>query len=474
MKHKSRREFLKNLGILGSASLLPLHSSFQFSRKKPADLPNIVFLLSDDQSQPDLGCCGNQAVRTPNLDRLAEEGMRFNRAYVTSSSCSPSRGSVMTGRSPHATGSSRLHIWTMPEVSNLLSLLKEQGYHIGGYRKLHQDNYKSEFDFFGDEEEPLESFFEKRPENKPFYLWFGSNDPHRPYEEGIINQPHDPAKVQVPDFLPDTPEVRKDLALYYDYLTRFDNDCGKLLELLDKHGLSENTMVVMSSDNGMAFPRAKATVYEAGVKVPLLIKWPGQIKEGVVSEELVSLMDLTATWLDMAGISIPEKVEGQSLLPLFTGGDYRPREHIFVGRNWHDNWAPARAAIGKRYKLIQNYRLNTGYLASLDILQSHSYKSIQKLKNQGSLKDPLTWYENTTTPQQEFYDLKDDPGEWNNKSGNESMKSKIKELETALSDWMNSTHDFLPPPVNAYGVWTDVYDDVNPLDGKLPDDKRRL
>jgi len=380
----------------------------------------------------------------------------------------------MTGKSPHATGSTRLHIWAMPEVSNLLSLLKQQGYHIGGYRKLHQDNYKSEFDFFGNEEEPLESFFEQRPENKPFYLWFGSNDPHRPYEEGVIDQPHDPSKVQVPDFLPDTPEVRKDLGLYYDYLTRFDSDCGKLLELLDKYGLSENTMVVMSSDNGMAFPRAKATVYEAGVKVPLLIKWPGQVKEGGVSEELVSLMDLTATWLDMAGISIPEKVEGQSLLPLFTGGNYRSREHIFVDRNWHDNWAPARAAIGKRYKLIQNYRLNTGYLASLDILQSGSYKSIQMLKNQGALKGPLTWYENTSTPQQEFYDLKNDPGEWNNIAGDESMKSKIKDLEIALSDWMNSTHDFLPPPVDAYGAWTDLYDDVNPLDGKLPDDKKRL
>ncbi len=474
MENRSRKEFLKSLGLLGSASLLPFSSSFKFTHKNPGNLPNIVFLLSDDQSQPDLGCCGNQAVNTPNLDRLANEGMRFNRAYVTSSSCSPSRGSVMTGRSPHATGSTRLHIWAMPEVSNLLSLLKRQGYHIGGYRKLHQDNYISEFDFFGDEKEPLESFFEQRPENKPFYLWFGSNDPHRPYEEGIIDRPHDPSKVQVPDFLPDTPEVRKDLALYYDYLTRFDSDCGKLLELLDKYGLSENTMVVMSSDNGMAFPRAKATVYEAGVKVPLLIKWPERIKEGVVTEELVSLMDLTATWLDMAGISIPGNVEGQSLLPLFNGNDYQSKEYVFVGRNWHDNWSPARAVIGKRYKLIQNYRLDTGYLASLDILQSRSYKSIQKLKNQASLKEPLTWYENTTTPQQELYDLKSDPGEWNNKADDERMKSKIKDLEVALSDWMNSTHDFLPPPVNAYGAWTDVYDDVNPLNGKLPDDKKRL
>lgn len=474
MKNRSRKEFLKSLGLLGSASLLPFNSSFEFTRRNAGDLPNIVFLMSDDQSQPDLGCCGNPAVRTPNLDRLADEGMRFDRAYVTSSSCSPSRGSVMTGRSPHATGSTRLHIWTLPEIADLLSLLKQQGYHIGGYRKLHQDNYKSQFDFFGNEEEPLETFFEQRPEDKPFYLWFGSNDPHRPYEEGVIDQPHNPSEVDVPGFLPDTPEVRKDLALYYDYLTRFDSDCGKLIELLDKHGLTDNTMVVMTSDNGMAFPRAKATVYEAGIKVPLLVKWPGHVQEGAVSEELVSLMDLPATWLDMAGVSIPEKMEGRSLLPLLAGEEYESRDYVFAGRNWHDNWAPARAVIGKRYKLIQNYRLSTGYLASLDILQSKSYKSIQALKEQGKLEEPLTWYEKNSTPQQEFYDFDNDPEEWNNKADDETLKGKIKELETALSQWMNNTHDFLPPPVNAYGAWTDLYDDVNPLDGKLPDGENRL
>lgn len=475
MENRSRKEFLKSLGLLGSIPFLPLDFSPTDSRNEPSDLPNIVFLLSDDQSQPDLGCYGNPAIQTPHLDRLAEEGMIFNRAYVTSSSCSPSRGSVMTGRSPHATGSTRLHIWTHPEMADLLSLLKQQGYHIGGYRKLHQDNYKPKFDFFGDEEEPFETFFEQRPEDQPFYLWFGSHDPHRPYEEGIVDSPHDPAEVVVPDFLPDTPGVREDLASYYNHMTRFDADCGKLIDLLDEHGLTENTMVVMSSDNGMPFPRAKATVYEAGIKVPLLVKWPGHIQqEGSATDELVSLMDLTATWLDMAGIEVPETMEGRSLLPLLTGGEYTSREYVFAGRNWHDNWSPARAVIGKRYKLIQNYRLSTGYLPSLDIQEwSESYQAIRSLKQEGKLEEPLTWYENTTTPQQEVYDLDSDPGEWNNRADDESLRPMVHELEGALSDWMNDTHDFLPPPHNAYGEWTSVYDEVNPLDGRLPEDYQR-
>lgn len=467
MPDLTRKEFLAQLGALGAFSLLPQNSSDLSWPDPPAQMPNIVLLMSDDQSVPDLGAYGNPAIHTPHLDAFAEESMRFNRAYVTSSSCSPSRGSLLTGRSPHATGSSRLHIWVLPEITHVLGLLKARDYHLGAYRKLHQDNYKDAFDFYGDEDVPLDAFFDQRPDDQPFFLWFGANEPHRPYEPGRFDPPHNPADVVVPDFLPDTPDVRQDLAWYYDQMAVFDADCGTILDLLNRHDLAENTMVVVTADNGMAFPRAKATCYEAGLKVPLLIRWPGQVEEGSTTDELVSFVDLAATWLDAASIPLPENVEGQSLVPLLTGGDYDAREYVFAGRNWHDNWLPARAVVGERFKLIQNYRLSTGYIPSLDIQQSPSYQSIQTLQAENSLPEPLDWYGRTSYPQQELYDLQDDPGEWNNRAEDAELEDIRTQLERALSDWMNQTHDFLPPPMDAYGAWTDVYDEVNPLDGWL-------
>lgn len=466
MINNSRRNFLKKLGLFTTAPLFSFKSASNL--KTPAkDAPNIVFLLSDDQSRPDMGCYGNPAIHTPNLDQLAAEGMRFNRAYVTASSCSPSRGSIFTGRSPHATGSSKLHVWVLPEIANLLDTLKEHGYYIGGYRKLHQDNYENRFDFFGDDDVPLSRFFEERPKEKPFFLWFGSDEPHRPYGPGRFDPPHDPAEVIVPDFLPDTPEVRQDIAWYYDQMGVFDNDCGIILDMIEKHGLTDNTMVVVGSDNGMPFARAKATVYEAGMNVPLLVKWPGKTEPGRVTDELVSYMDLMPTWLEAAGIESPDYIEGRSIVSLLKGEDYTSTDYIYGGRNWHDNWVPARTVIGKRYKLIQNYRPSVGYLPSLDIQESPSYRVITEMKERGRLSGHLTWYENTETPQQELYDLENDPGEWNNLAGDPAHAEILDELESALSEWIDNTRDFLPPPKNAYGAWNEVYRDVNPLDGWL-------
>ncbi len=253
-----------------------------------------MFLISDDQSASEVGCYDNKAVRTPNLDRLAAEGMRFTRAYVASPQCSPSRGALLTGRVPHVTGSSRLHVDVLPEFPSIIEALKKQGYFTGAYRKEHQKGIEHQFDFKG--EKDLTAFFNKRPKDKPFFLWFGSTDPHRPYNPGAVDPPHDPKTVQVPDFLVNTPGTRQDLAHYYDYIRRFDKDCGEILRSLEAQGVGGNTIVVMSSDNGMPFLRAKGTLYEAGVNVPLLIKWPGHVKAGRVATDIVSLMDLPVTF----------------------------------------------------------------------------------------------------------------------------------------------------------------------------------
>lgn len=429
------------------------------------DLPNIVFLFSDDQSSPDLGAYGNSAIQTPNLDRLAEEGMVFRRGYVTSSQCSPSRASILTGRSPHVVGASRLHIDAQPRYESLIETLNDQGYYTGAFRKVHQSEIQEQFDFYGDGAASFSSFFESLPEDQPFFLWFGTTDPHRGYNVDEYEYQHNPENVIVPEYLPDTEEVRKDLANYYNEITRFDTESGEILNLLEERGLSENTMVVVSSDNGMPFPRAKATLYEAGVRVPLIIKWPSHVESGS-TDELVSLVDLPATWLDAAGSEIPEGFGGKSLLPFFEDSESDHREYIFAERNWHDNWDPMRAVIGDRYKLIQNYRPEVEYIPSLDILNSPSYAEIQRLDSEGKLSGNLSWYQQDSRPQVEFYDLQNDPNEWNNLAGNAEYDSLINEYQQILSEWMNETNDFLPAPKGSFPAGSNLNDMYDPLNAE--------
>lgn len=443
--HTSRRQFLRTAAtgaLLGGAALR--------SHAKPTTPPNIVFLFSDDHSVPDLGCYGNDAIRTPHLDALAAGGLRFDRGYVTSPQCSPSRASILTGRTPHAVGASRLHMNAFSDSPNVPQVLKTAGYHTGALRKVHQGHIQRDFDYYGGYKKPMTEFFDQRPKDKPFFLWFGSTDPHRDYGPGAIDPPHDPATVAVPEFLPDTPEVRQDIAYYYDEIARFDKECGQLIGLLEEQGVRNNTLIVMAGDNGMPFPRAKATLYEPGMRVPLLANWPGVIEPGRTTSALASLMDLAKTWIDVAGATAPESMEGVSLTPLFSGEKDHVRKTVFCERNWHDNWDPMRCVIDGRYKLIQNYRPEVGYIPSLDLLRSPSFQAIVERAKAGSLAGPRTWYEATTKPLVELYDLENDPGEWHNLAEDPAHAERVVAMQKALGQWMNETNDFLPPPAAAY------------------------
>jgi len=364
----------------------------------------------------------------------------------------------------------------VPEhFTNIIELLKESGYYTGAYRKIHQQTVADDFDYYGDSDVPLNHFFDTLPENSPFFLWFGSTDPHRSYGSGAFLPPHKPSEITVPEFLPDTPIVRQDLAYYYDEIARFDKECGIILKELDKRGLSQNTLVVMSSDNGMPFPRAKATLYEKGIQVPLIIKWPGITGEGAKTDELVSLSDLAATWLDVAGISISEDFQSHSLVPLLKGQHVDFRQYIFSEVNWHDFWQPARAVVSKRYKLIQRYRPEFGLHFTLDRLHpappDNSFQEILRLHEQGSLEGNLKWYKSVSKkrPRIEFYDLQNDPAEWNNLANNEDYQEKIKEFQLALANWMNDTNDFLPPPRIAFpgGIHSNYNQTVDPLNAVI-------
>lgn len=417
-------------------------------------LPNILFLISDDHSMPDLGCYGNKAIQTPNLDRLAGQGMRFDHGYVTSPQCSPNRSSIFSGCTPHTTATSRLHTPYPEWEPSFVEMLRGKDYFTGAYRKVHQgEKFDERFDFRAEQSSaPFQQFFEKLPRNQPFFLHIGFTDPHRPYTKGAFSPPHDPAKVELPDFLPDTPEVREDLALYYDEIARMDAECGQLLDILDKCGLADNTLVVFMGDNGMPFPRAKGSLYDAGIRVPALARWPGKIKSGSVTQQLMSSLDLPVTWLDMAGIAKTGKMQGRSLLPVFAGSEEPLRDAVFTERNWHNTFDPIRAVRTRRHKLIFNAAARFPYRPAYDLERSLSWQSIldESRKRDGALK-PRHWQLlEPTRPEFELYDLESDPGEFNNRADDPALSEVRRELEYMLSDWMHETRDFLPPLWQGY------------------------
>lgn len=455
------------LALGGRASSAPLAAG-------ASSPPNILVLIADDLSRDYLGCYGNVGMHTPNLDGLAREGLRFNRAYVASAQCSPSRSAIFAGRTPHAIGTSRLHAELRPSVPTIVEPLKRKGYFTGIYRKNHLgDEFLQRLDFYGGPREPFTSFFERLPAGRPFFLWLGFTDPHRgpnnyDHIKGKAPRAHDPAQMRVPPFLPDTPAMREDLALHCDAIGRLDQECGALLALLRQRGLADNTMVVFFGDNGMPYPRAKATCYEPGINVPLLIRWPGRTKPGTVTDELVSTLDLATTWLEAAGLPALQPTEGRSLVPLLTGQPHEARRYVFAERNWHDTWDPSRAIVSDRYALICNFRPEVSYRGTLDHESAPPWAILAAERQAGRLRPELEPLFRSPRPPVEFYDLQNDPNEFTNLADDPALAGPRDAMLLALDQWMRDTNDFLPPPARFSALRGKKITVPVMLDGPLP------
>ena len=402
------------------------------------DRPNILFLISDDHSAGDLGVTGNRSIETPALDRLAAEGVLFESAYAASPQCSPSRAAIATGRSPHATGTSRLHATLRPEHDTVIDMLKRAGYHVAAFRKVHLgEPFQSHWDRYAGDDVPFETFFRQRPKGRPFFLWIGFHDPHRPYE----GHPPAPPGIQVPAFLPDTPAVRGDLADYQAEIERMDREIAQVLQLLEREGLTRSTLVVFAGDNGMPFPGAKGSLYDPGVRVPLLARWPGRIAPGAVRDDVVSLLDLAPTWLAAAGLPADPRMEGRNLLAAPAG-----ERTVFFERNWHDNLDFIRGVRGGRHLLLHNFRPEIPYRPTDDLAESPAWKAIEALHRQKKLSPALERrYFAVPRPVVELYDLETDP--LRDLAADPAEAPRVRALEQALSDWMVATNDFLPPPI---------------------------
>jgi arylsulfatase A-like enzyme len=398
------------------------------------DLPNILLAISDDQGRDDAGCYGHSLVATPTQDRLAEQGVRFTHAFVASPQCSPNRSAIYSGKTPHTIGTGRLHVPMPVDEFMFTDALKEIGYKTCAWNKWHlgQDRHIGE-----PIEDPAAAGIGAM--TQPFFYQLGYKEPHRVWKHECI---YDPDDITVPPYLPDTPKVREDLAGYLSDITWMDNHLGRFIQSLTDSGIADNTIIIFAGDNGLAFPRAKGTLYDQGLLVPLIIHWPGIAKAGMVVDELVSFVDLAPTILDGLGLPIPGDIQGKSLVPLLKDQTASVRDAVFAERNWHDHDDTMRAVRTARYKYIRNFMSDAPFLPALDIANGLTWKEIVRLRQAGKLPEPLDrFYADQPRPVEELYDLPSDPREFDHLADQPSLTEVKSQLRGRLHDWMETTGD---------------------------------
>jgi arylsulfatase A-like enzyme len=443
--------------------------------------PNILLILSDDQSVPHLGCYGNKDIITPNLDKFATQGIRFDRMYVCCPQCVPSRASIMTGRSAVSINMTRFSAPLPREIKTYPEALRAAGwftgvcgrtYHLDGppdnamspvaretFSKYHLRTFPDRLDYVRSSNQqkafPELLEFLDLAKDKPWFLQLCFNDPHRPLDTNEYSARYDQPKLTLPAHYPDTKLVRDDLARYYGEITRLDELFGKIMAELERRGLADNTLVAFMGDNGCSQFRGKGTLFEYGIHVPLLMRWPGKIKPGSSSAELVSGEDLAPTFLEAAGVPVPPEMTGKSVLKLLRGEPFEGRKYAFAERGAHGQGLPGNSAnfdlgrvvVTKTHKLIYNAIWQIPYWP-VDFAGDAFWKELVQMHTDGkldSLMDRL--YFAQTRPMFELYDLEKDPNEFNNLAGKKEAAAIEKELKEVLDERMILDRDYIPLPV---------------------------
>ena len=421
------------------------------SQNKP---PNFIVFIADDISWDDLGCYGNGQVHTPNIDILSQGSIVFDNAYLTTSSCSPSRNSIITGRYPHNTGAAELHTAPPIDMISLPEILKSHGYFTAQAGKFHMGEYAIRgFDQVHDKkningpggENYWEQLVGNVPEDQPFFLWLASYDAHRDWGANDFTGTHSPSTIEVPEYLVDGPETRQDLAHYYDEITRFDHHLGRVINKLKVNDRFENTLVIVMADNGRPFPHSKTRVNNQGVKTPFIIHYsPLNIAMNTRSQSLISAVDIAPTLIDLAGIDTVPNFQGVSFKRVLKNPSMKFRNHVFAEHNWHDYEAHERMVRGERYMYIYNSRPQYAQRGPLDAVNSPTYKALKQAHTRALISEIQADIFKAPRPQEEFYDLQEDPYQFNNLIGRENLSDKYTELKSILQNWMETTGDNRP------------------------------
>jgi N-sulfoglucosamine sulfohydrolase len=447
-----------------------------------AERPNILWITCEDMS-PHLGCYGDDTAGTPNLDRLAKQGVRYTRAFGVYGVCAPNRHAIILGMYPNSTGAMAMRTWRRtsalhmikdpellaiptyeatppPEAKCFTEYLRAAGYYCTNNSKT---DYQFAPPFTAWDESSNKAHWRNRPEPEmPFFSVFNFTVTH---ESGTFRQRSpqvtDPAEMELPPYYPDTPLVRRDLARHYDNIAALDKQVGELLAELAADGLADETIVFFFSDHGDGLPRAKRWVYDSGIHVPMMIRWPDGRDAGSTDGRLVSFVDLAPTVLSLAGLEIPGHMQGQAFLG---PAKAEPRKYIFASRDRMDP-APEtiRAVRDKRFKYVRNYRPDLPYIGFLPYRdQAEIMQDIHRLMREGKLGPEQWQFWAKKKPLEELYDTQSDPHEIHNLAAEPRYFEKLAELREAHQRWTEEVGDLGHIPE------TELIKRLWPPDGKQP------
>ena len=441
--------------------LLPFVLTLGAFAAQTPDRPNVLWITCEDTS-PNLGCYGDEFAVTPSLDRLAAQGVRYTNAFSVCGVCAVGRSSLITGMYPTSIGSHHMRCRTvLPEdVKCFSELLRGAGYYC-------TNNVKTDYNFDVPknawDECSRKAHWRKRDGDRPFFAVFNFTVSHesqircseKVYEERMSQCPpswrHDPAKVTVPPYHPDTPEVRRDWARYYDMVSFMDRQAGAILEQLEEDGLSDDTIVFFYSDHGVGMPRCKKWIYDGGSRVPLIVRFPEKYEKwapgspGGATDRLVSFVDFAPTVLSLVGVEIPDHVQGRAFL-----GDRAtpPRDYVYLMRNrMAERYDVVRGVHDKRYLYIRNYMPHLTYTQHISYTyQMPTMQAWDKLYREGKLTGPAALWFRPTKPLEELFDTLADPHQIHDLADDPKYRSVLERLRKEQLSWVAETRDmgFLP------------------------------
>lgn len=435
-----------------------------------ADRPNLLVFIADDVSWNDFGCYGNASARTPNIDRIAASGRKFNQAFLTASSCSPSRCSIITGRYPHNNGkAAELHLPLPAHLPWFPEVLRDAGYYTALSGKNHMSKAGAKvtaWDFVSQRagRKPGNSgghgdwvnVVENRPKDKPFFFWFASMDAHRGWDSdrewdetayGPKNRAED---VVLPPFLIDDLGTREDLASYYNEVTRFDHFIGRVEQTLKNQNAWEDTLILILADNGRPFNRAKTRLHDSGMKTAMVAHWPAGLQSaGKSTQSLVSVIDIAPTFLEVAGIEAPESMQGVSFRKILEDPSVKTRAWAFSEHNWHDYEAHGRSVRDGSFLLIRNSRPYLMQPGPADALRSPTYEALKVARDANKLTPAQADVFLVPRPVIELYDTRSDPFQLTNLAGRKEFADQEQKLVALLDRWGEETHDSVPKRISA-------------------------
>jgi len=454
---RTRRDFLKAVGFYGSAfTLSGCADVAKQSRKTAAEKPNILWITCEDIN-PYLGCYGDTFAITPHLDKLATEAVLYTNAYATAPVCAPARSCLITG--VYATSLGTQHLRSdvkLPEyIKCFPEYLRAAGYYCS-------NNYKEDYNFTAEtawDESSHTAHWRKRKPGQPFFSVFNFVSTHqgqingsdeqffRKYRSKLkFQERHSPAEVPLPPYYPDTPMIRKIWARYYDLITFMDKQVGDLLAQLQADGLADTTIVFFFSDHGLGVPRHKRTLYDSGLHVPLIIRFPARyqhlssVRPGQRTDRLVSFVDFAPTVLSLLGLPIPKYMQGRAFLGPQAG---RPREYVFGAASRVDEvYELSRSVRDKRYKYIRNYMPHLPYIQPSEYPdRAEIMQELRRVAAEGKLVGPQEFFQQPTKPLEELYDTQADPHEIQNLANSPRYERILRRMRRVHRKWMVETRD---------------------------------